>query len=532
MRLFGTTKKKIAWFSGLLGVAVVVVVGWIVISKMNTPSKPISQKENVTGKPANIKEDGTRRSVSQAVKTRDKTREINRGIPPNPETSSPIKDKSKEDSQVAENVKVNVGHVNNVHTGIAPKVKPASSSIPNPELSAVISPKNQKSKGKTEEPTKSTLPPPILPPSPKEAGGNETSNKDNNATLKTAMDACLAKYDAMQMPSIDELKALDDALATCNAPKPGESSRERAFFEHYSASLKLALLATPQDQVLMESIFNRMLLSCPTICKSEFGDDVVKVRDLTDDRQFTYYVKTFASEFEQIDHKDVGRFMGLLEEGKFKLFKFSKEDLECLKFMINFKVDRQSRLLFFQDLLSLGTTCPTMVAYSKYLSELTPYLDKSFNTQEEVDKAYARLETLYNDAISARSLNLSIPPKVNVNAIPLNCTFADEKFNQYFAAYLKSSSSEFIHDQTISTFDSAAEVCKDFQTGGTRIEYNGQQVSFATFYSRTFKEFEELLVKDMADKLRKLPVADRTEDKYLTPFGSIYALKDKIVPLI
>ena len=82
-------------------------------------------------------------------------------------------------------------------------------------------------------------------------------------------------------------------------------------------------------------------------------------------------------------------------------------------------------------------------AFEVYAMERSSYMETSFTSQADVDQAYARLQTLHNEAVlkeqydaQAFELLYEIPPKAKVNAVPVLCLQLNETFDKDLKNYL------------------------------------------------------------------------------------------------
>ena len=281
----------------------------------------------------------------------------------------------------------------------------------------------------------------------------------NEFDVKVAMNACLAKYDLGQVPSIAEIKALDDALDKISPSQPGDLARERCLFEHYSKNLKESLFVT-QNQNHVKSIFRGIVMSSPNIIEPN-GDD---------SKFAEFYIKHVIGNESLNRLTDSSKFLNLLESDKLKVFRFIEARKICIKYI--FKNHLTFLNIFFKDLYSETkdpNVQPFLSAYIRYILVLHNYVEKSFTSQSEIDQSFSLIEEKYNEAASKdlvsaeefKRLN-ELPPKAKVNAVPLKCSMRDATFNTVFKKYLAGEGK--LIEQYIA-FNSARAECLEYIQG-------------------------------------------------------------------
>ena len=319
---------------------------------------------------------------------------------------------------------------------------------------------------------------------------------------------------------------LNAALSRCKPPQLGD----RALFDHFYEKYKKSMFTLNQDRNKIEECFENMEHCSKEILENELG--VKKFSNLVNspDHKFHKLVSTkILKGTAAATSSDKLSFLEYLDKGELRVFSFDKGTAEFIRMMIHGN-DFDLLRRFFNYLFSNPQDRKEQSffeALGKYMLARLSYIERSFDTQEELGKSFKLMEDEYKNVLSIEGEfgnKYKLLPKTAVKTVPLKCTLADTQLQEYLLAYLSNGKDRKLVEYA---FNAAAYVCQSYGTI-TRMDYDGSQVSLATFYGRTFDEFESKLVATASTPLKGLKIAQKTDEKYTCAYGSILGLKTKI----
>lgn len=341
---------------------------------------------------------------------------------------------------------------------------------------------------------------------------SEGMTDEDRDALEKAL-ALIGEHATADNPPIFASKEVQSVYRVVRNTMKDDKSIDRLFFEHYDEVIRSSMLGSKNfstEKSKARKAYEMMQALCGTLPQKYYG------KAATLDETWDFKLADSGCNFST-EAAHVKKFKEYLTNGKFHILNIS-EQLRDMLLLVGDKglVQNIFKNLDYDCNVS-GPLGPFVAAFSEYAHARRKYIRKEFTDQTESDTEYESMKQMLENAQKHKDLlpkdfkYFKMPPKATANQVPVICSTNDELFIKRLTEDVSGAKTNGSLESSYELAKASCTPYKDF----TRKDFDGNPVSYVQFYAAAnFKDFQDRLVKYVAEKLKKLQKPQRVEKEY------------------